>query len=68
MLKTCAVFVASAGAVAAGQEQRSATWNNCLQKACFVTRCLRVSPFVLKISVLKACNYTNVYIQSWELI
>lgn len=29
---------------------------------------LRVSPFVLKISVLKACSYTNMYIQSWELI
>lgn len=56
------------GAAAAGQEQRSATCNNCLQKACFVTPCLRVSPFLLKISVLKACNYTNMSIQSWELI
>lgn len=27
-----------------------------------------VSPLVLKISVLKACNYTNMCIQSWELI
>lgn len=69
MLKTCAEFTASAGAAAARRSSAvQLAYNNCLQKACLVICCLCVSSLVLKISVLKASNYTNMCTRSWKLI